>query len=384
MGTNKLMINERRNRSTKRLCISLLLWCGILLNGLTTQAQVSVQLTHTGGLLTKDQLWNLLLVNTGPQVAMGRVEITLSEIGSNQLLCRFTSRNLSLPAGAKTLSVQDVLPVQTVNYRAGFTDMNPYGVLPPGRYYVCVDVLRLQSDTYTSVGEGCEEAEALVFSPVLLNQPENAVALETKTPLFTWLAPQPAGNYNQLKYDLKLVRLLPNQQAVEGIDQNLPVLQANNINNTSFNYLTTHPGLQAGGVYAWQVTARNGMQPVSVSEVWTFVVGDSDAVRPWVKQAVYSPLRKEASSNFITITGDLNIEYNNELNDSTVTAKIIDINAAKPQAIVKENLTLPLIYGPNFLSLPVREEYNLGTGRFYKLILENSKKEEWTITFIIK
>jgi hypothetical protein len=358
--------------------------CGMVLLSVTLKAQVSVQFTNTGYLLTKDQLWNMVLVNTGGALNVARIEITLSDVGSNQLLCRFTSKNMSLAAGPKNITVQDALPVQTTVYSPGFTDVNPYGILPPGRYYMCIDVLRFGEDAYTSVGDACEDIEAVAFSPVQLVLPENNSVIESRLPLFTWLSPMPVTQYGQLQYDLKLVELLQNQQAVDGIDNNLPVATVPSVAAASFQYLPAMPALQPGHVYAWQVTAKNGTQPISVSEVFTFIMADSNNVRPGAKNAVYSPLKKDAGSNFITITGELNVEYINELNDREVTAKLIDLNAAPAAAVVKENLVLPVVYGLNFISLAVKEDYNIVNGRFYKLIVQNSKKEEWTITFISK
>jgi hypothetical protein len=360
------------------------LMCGILLAGLSAHSQVSVQFNHPAYLLTKDQLWNLVLVNTGTAVPVARVEITLNDVASSQVLCRLTSKNMSLPAGPKVITLQEALPVQTVVYSQGFTDLNPYGILPPGRFYMCADVIRIENDTYISMGDACEDIEVVSFSPVQLSAPENASVSETKHPFFTWLPPMPLTQFNQLAYDIKLVELMQNQQAVDGIDNNLPLLNITGLPAATYNYLSSAPTLQPGKVYAWQVTAKNNNQPVSVSEVWTFTVADSTKQPVSPRQAVYSPLRKEAGSNFITITGDLNFEYNNELNDPEAVVKIIDINAGNAASIVKENLVLPSVYGPNFISIDARETLHLSTGKFYRLVLTNSKKEEWTVSFTIK
>jgi hypothetical protein len=368
----------------KKYCYAFLLSGCLLLAAATAQAQVSVQFTNTGYLLTKDQLWNVMLLNTGTPVDAARIEITLSDVTSSQLLCRFTSRNMSLPTGPKNITVQDALPVQTTVYSPGFTDMNPYGVLPPGRYYMCIDVLRFAENTYTSVGDACEDIEAVAFAPVQLTLPENGAVLESRTPLFTWLPPMPVTQYGQLQYDLKLVELLHNQAAVDGIDNNAPLLTAAAVQGNSYNYLPSMPALKEGHVYAWQVTARNGSQPISVSDIWLFSIADSNRVSRAAKDGVYSPLKKEITSSFITVTGDLNVEYNNETNEREVLAKIIDINATNPSTTVKATFTLPLVYGPNFISIEAKETYHLQNGKFYKLIVTNAKKEEWMITFLLK
>jgi hypothetical protein len=351
---------------------------------ISTQAQVSIQFTNSGYLMSKDQLWNMMLVNTGTSRTPVRIEITLLDVVTNQPLCKLTGRNTTLAEGPKLMSIQDALPVQTINYSPGFTDPNPYGILPAGKYMMCIDLLFFDGELWQNLGNDCNEIEVVAFSPVILTLPEDMAVLETTNPILTWLSPMPVAQFSQLQYDLLLVPVTQNQTPQDAIERNIPMLNVANIPATNYSYLSSFPALQPGKVYSWRVTAKNNGSVVSVSETWSFTVQDTNAVPTYIKPINYTPLKKGDNNNFVTTTSEIGFEYLNSINEDSVTVQIIDVTTASAAQRVKATLRLRVTYGQNFMALNTREDYGLETGKSYKIVLTNLLKEEWVMSFYLK
>ncbi|MBL7729081.1 MAG: hypothetical protein JNM68_15400 [Dinghuibacter sp.] len=356
----------------------------VLLLPLLMAAQVSIQFTNTGYLLSKDQLWNLMLVNTGTPRNPVRVEISLLDVQNNQPLCKFTSKHFSLGTGPKLMNIQEALPVQTVNYSPGFTDPNPYGILPAGRYMMCVDVLYFDGELWHNFGNDCNEVEVVAFSPVILTLPEDMAVLENTNPVLTWLSPLPVSQFQQLQYDLLLVPVNHNQAPVDAIERNIPQLSAANIPVTAYTYLSSLPPLLPGKTYAWRVKAKNNGSVISVSETWVFSIKDTGNTITAIKPIMYTPLKRGDHHHFVTATGEIGYEYMHLQNDDSVTVQISDQSVAQPENRIKGSFRQKVQYGQNFLSVNTRETYNLQTGRLYKIILVNSRGEEWVMGFYLK
>lgn len=350
----------------------------------TVQAQVNIQFTHTGYITSKDQLWNIMLVNTGATLNPVRVEISLRNIANNQPLCKFTSRGFPLNAGPKVLSLQDALPVQTINYSPGFTDPGPYGVLPAGKYMMCTDLYQFDGELWTNIGNDCDEVEVVAFSPVILTLPEDMATLENTNPMLTWLSPLPVAQFTQLQYDLLIVPVNKDQTAVDAIERNIPLVTATNIPATAYSYLSSFPALQPGKIYSWRVTAKNNGSIVSVSETWTFSIRNTETVSLKIKPIVYTPLKRGDNNSFVTTTGEIGFEYLNMLNDGQVTIRIIDHKATQPAKRLKTEIQQKLVYGQNYIAIDTREQFGLETNRSYQVVLTNSRGEEWTMNFYLK
>lgn len=371
-------MTPRRKRTLQLLLLL------ILAGPFKARTQVSIQFTHTGYLLSKDQLWNMMIVNAGAALNPVRVEISLLNIATNQPLCKFTSRNFSLGAGPKILNIQDALPVQTQNYSPGFTDPNPYGILPAGRYIMCTDLYHFDGELWNNMGNDCNEVEVVAFSPVILTLPEDMAVLEQANPVLSWLSPMPVAQFSQLQYDLTLVPVNQNQTPIDAVERNIPLLSAANIPATSFSYLSSLPALLPGKVYGWRVTAKNNGSVVSVSETWTFTIKDTSAVSMVIKPIIYTPLKKDDNNHVVTTTGEIGFEYLNILNDDSVTVRITDPAAASPEQRIKANYRQDVVYGQNFISVDTREDFALQTGHIYKIFLTNSRGEEWVMSFYLK
>src|SRR5438552_537331 len=110
----------------------------LLLPGMlqTLQAQVSMTLqVPPAGVLVKNQLWNMLLVNSGNTSMLVRVNLVLLDVQTNQPVITATSAPITLGKGGRQLQARDLGPIQyAYSIPASRVDMDPNGLLPAGSY----------------------------------------------------------------------------------------------------------------------------------------------------------------------------------------------------------------------------------------------------------
>ena len=117
---------------------------GLLLPALlqATHAQVSMTLqVPPTGVLLKNQLWNLVLVNVENRNLLVKLNLVLLDVQTNQPVITASSAPFSLSKGARQLQARDISPVQyAYSIPASRVDMDPNGMLPAGRYQACYTV----------------------------------------------------------------------------------------------------------------------------------------------------------------------------------------------------------------------------------------------------
>jgi hypothetical protein len=203
-----------------------------------TKAQVLVNLQlPQAGLQVKSQLWNMSLVNTGSEVLNIKLDMTLTDVATGQMVLSGSSRIFSLPAGAKQIQISDLVPIQYNVLNGTYNiNTNPNGFLPVGIFNACFSILKRNSETLDKISEDCETIEVEPASPPFLSMPDDGSAIDQSRPLFTWLPPSPAYLFNNLKYELKLVEVNNNQNPADAIQNNLALVQQSYISNNTYQY----------------------------------------------------------------------------------------------------------------------------------------------------
>ncbi|MBS1564375.1 MAG: hypothetical protein JST39_08290, partial [Bacteroidetes bacterium] len=85
----------------------------LLLAVFTLRAQVSMTLqVPPVGLLVKNQLWNMLVVNSSNESMLIRVSLVLLDEKTNQPVLTAGSAPVMLPRGARQLQARDLGPIQ--------------------------------------------------------------------------------------------------------------------------------------------------------------------------------------------------------------------------------------------------------------------------------
>jgi len=345
------------------------------------QLVINPQIPPTG-LTVKSQLWSLAVINSGGAMR-AQIELSMTDLSSNQQVLTATTRVLDFPKGLRQVRMSDVTPVTYNVLAPGLnTGSGAEGFLPVGNYELCYSLVRIDEAGSERVAEQCESVVIEPLSPPQLVIPTDSERVELTRPLFTWLPPSPYTLFAKLSYDLKLVEVQSLQTGAEAVQDNMPLVQQSNLAVANLQYPVSLPELDTAKLYAWQVTARSSGLEVAKSEVWTFRVRKLFPLlkdRPVLE--TYAKLRRENDGSYIISNGLLRYQYLNEWNDSTVDCKLYDISSPKRSELPLDSNYIAVSYGENYNKMDLSESALLKDQHFYQLELVNSKQEHWYLKF---
>jgi len=350
----------------------------LILVTLTSRAQISMTLqVPPVGVLVKNQLWNMVLVNTDSRRLPVVITLVLLDQKTNQPVLTGTTLPFMLDHGAKQIQAKDLGPIQyTYDGPAALGNRDPNGLLPVGNYQACYTVV---ADTKSSLRvENCIQLAVDPMSPPLLNTPADEAKIYTPNPQFTWLPPTPAGIFADLSYALVLVEVLPGQGKADAIEQNIPVYSGGLIRNLYLNYASSYASLDTGRLYAWRIVAMNAGSPAAMSDIWTFKV--IDPPKPTLTKAYssYLELHRGLDASLATAGGTLYVTYDNAAADTLVHYTISGIQDAGNPVVQQGVLTLRR--GRNWLSVPLNKGV-YASDKLYLFQFINSRNESWNIKF---
>lgn len=342
-----------------------------------SQVVISLQLIPQG-LTTKDQLWNLSLMNSEGQQMYVRVEMQMTDVATNQRVLTAVTRDFILPKGVKQLRALDVGPVTYNTVNSSYAvDAATNGLLPVGVFNICYSVVRSKGET---LADECDDVEVEPLSPPSLVLPYDQDAIDVSRPQFTWTPPAPMNLFNRLSYDLSLVEVLPTQTPSDAIIQNIPILLLHDVYMTSVQYPQSVAELDTAKTYAWRIKAKNNGLAVANSETWTFkVVKKYSDGKLKASQYQYAKMSRQPDASFIIATEKVHIEFDNDYNDPSVDIEIADITRSRRITVLKE--IIPVRLGANFTSIDLEKTSGMINQHMYLLELTNAKNEKWFIKF---
>lgn len=352
-------------------------------SGFLLQADAQVNLTlqvPPTGVVQKNQLWNIVLVNTGNEILTVSVGLSLLNAVDNRPVMTALSKTILLGKGARQLGTNDVAPV-LYNYLSALfnVDRSPNGFLPIGNYKACYTVYQMKS-TQSVLAEDCIPVEVLPLSPPLLYNPEDGSTVSTPYPQFSWLPPVPLSLFSNLSYDLLVVEQLPGQSSNDAIQQNIPVYNTSNIKGLFINYPASFKSLDTGHLYAWKVIAKNENEFTAQSDVWTFRIGKTTLSRVLpLNGDAFVKLKRGTGTGYIQCRGHLLFEYDNDAGDTLIRYNIVDAGEGKGVAVKTGSTAVQR--GQNFIEMDLTHDEKLAPGKLYLLELLNSRKEIWGTRF---
>lgn len=357
-----------------------LIFLSLLFLGIATRAQINMTLqVPPAGVMMKNQLWNMLLVNSGQSISV-RVNLVLLDEKNNQPVLTATSAPIMLARGARQLQAKDLGPIQYAYSGPSFrADADPNGMLPAGSYQACYTVAGIEKGAAPRV-ENCILVNVDPLSPPLLNTPADEGRQYTFYPQFTWLPPTPIGLFNDLSYDLVVVEVLPGQGKADAIQQNIPVYSAGFVKNLYMNYPSSYRALDTSRLYAWRIIALNNGSPAAMSDIWTFRITTPDKPGLREREAPYLELKRALDPSVASIGGTLKLTYENTPADSVVAYTINSLE--DPGSPVMQQGQLNLRRGRNFLDLALAGGY--APKKAYLFSLVNGRNETWTVKFTSK
>ena len=363
----------------KKLLIlpTLLLLTGILMS------QVTVTAIAPGPRFTLDDLWNMTIVRTNPNLADAWVNVSVTVYDEQvSKIVTSTTKRFQFKGTVININKANLKPYQpiTVNYtQRSFKNelANQGGIFPSGDYKVEISCNSVGNGEYTEpLGKYVYNINAELMMPIQLISVYNNDTIEDENPMFNWIPPYPLPKGN-IRYEIKVTEIEINETPVTAIQRNQPQVRADIINQNSFFYSVGSPQLIKGKEYAWQVIAYNDNGNFySGSETWRFVYDyGQDSI-------IYFPEQYYVMSNLVPnncVYIDSNILPITFIEDYYVIDSITKINLYDSTGVIIANEEdIPVSYTPGsnytFVSF-CPDIFPLENGRYVlEVVLINSKK----------
>ncbi|HEX6431135.1 MAG TPA: hypothetical protein VF008_25770 [Niastella sp.] len=352
----------------KKKCISLWVLCLPLL----LKAQITINVVQPpAGMISKDQLWNLVLTNNSNTASEVTILMNLKDAVTGQSVLSAGTRSVLLGKGVKMLAIQDIQPVQ-YNYGAQNLAGN---FLPLGSYIACYTVSRYSHELMETLATECTRIHITPLSAPLLNTPANKAVLQTPAPQLTWLPPTPINMFDNLSYDVRVTEVMEGQSPSEAIIFNTPLYTAGRVKVPYENYSPAYSKLQPGKMYAWQVTARNGDNYAAATEVWTFSLAADSAKKEPVYTTYISLNNNSNQSGVHFITGNtLYVKYYSFDKEHESVMRLYGAD----KKIVQE-IKQTILYGDNFLHFNLNRQYH--SGQVYTIEITDLQNNKHTASF---
>ncbi len=347
-----------------------------MFTGLFSAAQVTVNVQlPPAGLIQKDQLWNLVVVNNNNGISETNIALDIKDAITGQTVLSAGSRSFSLGKGIKIISVKDVQPVQ-YNYLAAELSGT---YLPLGSYIACYRMIGNTLKGPESLGDECVRLNINPLSPPMLTTPFDRAVLQTTYPQFSWIPPTPSDIFSTLHYDIAVAEILPGQSPAEAILYNTPVYNNQNLRVAYENYPSSFSKLKAQQQYAWQVTARNGTNFAAQTEIWSFEIQSPDSVKENVSDAGYLLLSRNSEATGVSSVSNnmIRIKYYSFDKTHDATLKFLFAGGKTVMEVKKK-----IFYGNNFIEIKLNNQFT--SGSVYKIELTDEQKNIFSTRFSIQ
>ncbi|MFX3626079.1 MAG: hypothetical protein ACN6I4_01855 [bacterium] len=365
-----------------------LLWCIGTIS--TSFAQVIItQLPPNPVRFSADDIWDINIINNGEEKTVFLKGILNDEFGKQIFDNR--SAEFMLNKGVSKLNKTNTSTIGT-NYNNNNSSaqiISQYNNLPYGRYNLCVYVYDVENDDI--LAESCIDHESQPVTPPTLITPDYCEKVNTKFPVFTWLAPAPQIRGQQVYYDFKLAEVYSGQSYEDAIQRNLAVAFASNLTKTSFMYPSNAQPLDSNKTYVWQVQAKvkkfnsievpessNSFQHIGISEVWCLSYKKPELPEIIVvKKDITYAIPKIYEDAAVNVTNILYLSYREDYIAGKMNYTIFD---SKGETI---NLYTPLDVkkGDNRYDINLKQTGLFKHKQQYKLVITNNNKETYYLNF---
>lgn len=345
-------------------------------------AQVTLQpFLPQVGLFEKNQLWNILVINSSQYSQQCYVVLSLQDRQSGAEVMSATSSSFTLEKGSKQLNVANLTPIQYTYL--SFSGDKTGDFLTVGSYMAC---FKLMGEGHSSeeLSEACVPFDVGPLSPPILILPADSSVLKASPALFSWQPPAPVTMFQQLHYELLIAEVYPGQRPEEAVELNAPFFMNLNVTGNVMNYTGTYPTFQQGKWYAWQVVAQDGESYAAKTQVWDFEIDTASAPNVnLVDQTSFLKMEKASDKIETVIVPDstLKLSYVNETTDKSVTVLVTDMDA-KDQGTTYQ-FTAHVRSGENLIEYDLSKIMTVQQGGIYQAEIINSRQEKWLAQFEI-
>lgn len=332
------------------------------------------------GMMQKNQLWNVLVVNSSSKNYDCRLELVLRDRQTGQEVMTATTGLFTLAPGAKQLNVNTLNPIQ-YNYLANGIDSRLQGLIPAGVYITCYALTSVAVKD-ANLAEECISFDVEPLSPPMLIFPADSSILENAPTQFSWIPPTPAGMFDKLHYEILIAEIKEGQKADEAIQENLPFFIDGMLYNNMMNYPGSATSFEKDKWYAWQVVARDDKSYAGKTETWVFKISEN-RIEKIIKGTPFVKMKTDGSDMAIAPNGYLKIAYDNRYSDSTVKIEIADLSD-KGSSGRLPSFTAAVKPGENLIQYNLKKIMHYSEDKTYQAMLTNSKGEKWSVLFRVK
>lgn len=340
-----------------------------------TKAQVSVVLyTSPAKQFFIDDLWRSTIINTSSSPVTVSLQFQIHDNAASDVLT-LTTQSITLTPGANHLSSSEGINGKWVYGNSETsTILQATGKLPYGHY--TYGILVYAAATNRPLGSSNDEIDIQPMLPPELASPRNEDTVIIKYPVLSWIPPRPIIGLN-IVYSLHLVALQPNQNPSDGMVQNPPLLNLENLSSTYMTYPVTAQELQLGINYAWQVSASYQGYSLGVTDIWVFTLKPPPPAP--ADPMIYPVATKVSDAHFYVTHGIFRFAYKNMAGDKTLSYTITRMdNRVK----VKSLPVIQVQAGMNEINIDLKKNSDLVIGKYYILEITDKKGRTYKLTFI--
>lgn len=347
----------------------------------TTQyisAQVYIQTTlPAAGLVQKNQLWNLVLVNGTNGPVEGRLTLILRNRQQNTELMTATTSRFTLPRGSLSVNINNLNPVQ-YNYLGMDPNTSLNGLLPAGSYTACYSFARINGERQEILSEECVPFDTEPLSPPMLIFPADSSALQSNPAQFSWTPPAPSGMLSRLHYEIFITEIRTGQKAEQAMQENLPFYHSANVPGNFITYPAALPAFDKEKWYSWQVVARDDKNYAGKTEVWVFKINKQNAMPDISQGTPYLKMKPDNPDQGIAANGILKLSFFNRSGDRE--AQVLIENLSEPDG-QKAYFPVNIKNGENQAEIKLNKKINISETATYKATIVYSSGEKNSVLF---
>ena len=343
---------------------------------LTAQITISAQLPP-GGMIQKDQLWNLVLVNNRDDVFDVGIRMNLQDGFTGELVMSANTGTLLLSKGVRIIQPAEIQPILYNYNRNDFSK----SFLPMGTYVACYQLYHTGLKGEEPIADECIKFNIDPLSPPLLSAPADKSEVPSPYPLFAWMPPTPFELFNNLSYEILLTEVFEGQSPSVAIQNNTPLYSKTNISQPYDSYSSSFNALQPGKTYAWQVIAKNESSYAAKTEVWTFKV-QQDSIERIISLAPYVKLNKSVAEISIVHQGILKMELINNQKDSIGNFIVRNISSKDEKQAIEFKMQIHINAGQNFIQFDMNKYRRLRKNDVYEVEYINYNNQSLFLKFV--
>lgn len=353
---------------------------GMLLIGLCVSlssaiAQTSISLRNNSGvILNPESFLDLDIINGNTQSVRVYVQVDLYDV--QKKLMGLTTDFFAISPGLNSITYSSVILRNSEYYDEAFREaLQEAGVFPPGSYRYEINLVREETGPIANLTGEMQ----LALGPPQLIYPVNNSQISTKLPVLTWHGPALLSiERHPIRYELKLVELLPGQTAIIAINENPPVFSEKDLAQEALPYPANAKELEIGKSYAWQVIAYSRRLIIGKTEVWKFTITNEDPRRPALPNGTYITLRENLDAGNARFTNVLLFKVNGFTARNEPLVKFYD---EQNKDITPGELHVIQEYGDNRIAIDLTPFKDFKSGGLYLMELRSAEGKLYKLRF---